>query len=147
MIGTGLWAAAFTLLGYALSSSLDKAAEYAGTGTLVFGTVVALVVGFVAARRYLSKPENRARLAARIESVPGLRRLLPQIRFFWRRITPGGLGLELTSLIATLSVSLFVLIGYAMIVTGDAGPDTGGQEAIDFVSTSRRAGSRTSQRR
>ena len=45
VIGTGLWAAAFTLLGYALSSSLDKAAEYAGTGTLIFGAVVALVVG------------------------------------------------------------------------------------------------------
>ena len=135
VIGTGLWAAAFTLLGYALSSSLDKAAEYAGTGTLIFGAVVALVVGFVAARRYLSKPENRARLAERIEAVPVLRRLLPQIRFFWRRMTPGNLGLEVTSLLAILSVSLFVLIGYALIVTGDAGPTPGDGEAIDFVSS------------
>ena len=133
IMGTGLWAAAFTLLGYALSSSLDKAAEYAGTGTLIFGAVVALVVAFVAARRYLSKPDNRARLAERIEAVPGLRRLLPQIRFFWRRFTPGNLGLEVTSLVATLSVSLFVLIGYALIVSGDAGPTPGDGEAIDFV--------------
>jgi undecaprenyl-diphosphatase len=59
--------------------------------------------------------------------------LLPQIRFFWRRITPGGLGLELTSLLAALAVALFVLVGYALIVSDDAGPTPGDQQAIDLV--------------
>ena len=32
VLGTGLWAAAFCLLGYFLSQSLDKATEIAGNG-------------------------------------------------------------------------------------------------------------------
>ena len=133
VLGTGLWAATFTLLGYLLSSSLDRAAEIAGRGTLVFGLVVAVVVAGVLLARFLREPENRTRVAARIEATPGLRRLLPQIRFVWHRLTPGGLGLELTSLVATLSVSLFVLVGYAVIVSGDPGPTAGDRQAIDVV--------------
>ena len=34
---------------------------------------------------------------------------------------------------AVLAVSLFVLIGYALIVTDDAGPTPGDAEAIDVV--------------
>jgi membrane-associated phospholipid phosphatase len=83
--------------------------------------------------RFLRVPENRARLATRIEATPGIRRLLPQLRFFWHRLTPGGLGLELTSLLAALSVGLFVFIGYALIVSDDAGPTPGDTQAIDFV--------------
>ena len=37
ILGTGLWAAAFSLLGYVLSQSLDKAGKIAGTGALIFG--------------------------------------------------------------------------------------------------------------
>jgi membrane protein DedA with SNARE-associated domain/membrane-associated phospholipid phosphatase len=133
VLGTGLWAAAFTLLGYALSQSLDKATEIAGRGALVFGTVVAVIVAGVVISRYLRVPENRQRLAERIEGTPGLRRLLPQLRFFWARITPGGLGLEFTSLMATLAVSLFVLVGYAILVTGDPGPTPGDATAADVV--------------
>ena len=139
VLGTGLWAAAFCLLGYFLSQSIDKATEIAGTGALVFGIVVAMVVGGIAIQRYLREHENRSKLAARIESTPGLRRLVPQIRFAWGRFTPGGLGLEFTTLIATLAVALFVLIGYAMIVAGDAGPTPGDSQAIDFVDSLRTA--------
>jgi undecaprenyl-diphosphatase len=92
-----------------------------------------VVVAAVVISRYLREPENRARLAQRIESTPGLRRLLPELRFAWRRVTPGGLGLEFTSLLAALAVSLFVLIGYALIVSGDAGPTPGDSQAIDVV--------------
>ena len=137
VLGTGLWAAAFSLLGYLLANSLDKATEIAGTGALVFGIVVAVIVGVVVISRYLREPENRSKLAQRIESTPGLRRLLPELRFTWHRLTPGGLGLEFTSLLAVLAVSLFVLIGYALIVTGDAGPTPGDAEAIDVVDSLR----------
>jgi undecaprenyl-diphosphatase len=137
VLGTGLWAAAFSVLGYLLANSLDKATEIAGTGALIFGTVVALIVATFVVGRYLRKPENRRRLAARIEATPGLRRLLPQIRFAWNRFTPGGLGLELTTLLAVLSVSLFVLVGYASVVGGDPGPTPGDAEAIDVVDSLR----------
>jgi undecaprenyl-diphosphatase len=83
--------------------------------------------------RFLRKPENRQRLAERIESMPVIRRALPELRFAWRRVTPGGLGLELTSVLAVLAVALFVFIGYALIVTDNAGPTPGDAEAIDIV--------------
>lgn len=133
VLGTGLWAAAFSLLGYAFARSIDKAGQIAGTGALIFGTLVAIVVGSVVISRYLRDPENRAELAQRIERIPVVRRLLPQIRFTWRRITPGNLGLEFTTLMAVLAVALFVLIGYAIVLSGDAGPTPGDSQAIDIV--------------
>jgi undecaprenyl-diphosphatase len=137
ILGTGAWAAAFCLLGYALSQSLDKAGKIAGTGALIFGTLVAIVVGSVVVSRYLREPENRAKLAARIEAIPVVRRFLPQIRFAWRRITPGNLGLEFTTLMAVLAVALFVLIGYAIVLSGDPGPTPGDSQAIDIVNNIR----------
>jgi undecaprenyl-diphosphatase len=137
VLGTGLWAAAFSLLGYAFSQSLDKAGQIAGTGALIFGTLVAIIVGSVVISRYLREPTNRAKLRARIESTPGLRRLLPQLRFTWQRITPGNLGLEFTTVMAVLSVSLFVLIGYAMVVNDNPGPTPGDNQAIDIVDSIR----------
>ena len=137
VLGTGLWASVFCLLGYFLSASLDKATEIAGKGALVFGATVAVIVGIVAASRFLREPENREKVASRIEATPGLRRLLPQLRFAWRRLTPGGLGLELTSLVAVIAVSAFVFVGYALIVSGDAGPTPGDSQAIDIVDSLR----------
>ena len=137
VMGTGLWAAAFSLLGYALANSIDKATEIAGKGALVFGALVAIVVGVVVVSRYLREPENRERVARRIESIPGIRRVLPELRFLWGRVTPGGLWLEFTTLMATLSVSVFVVVGYAITVSGDPGPTTGDTQAIDVVASLR----------
>ena len=72
VLGTGLWAATFSLLGYLLANSLDKATEIAGTGALIFGSVVAVIVGVV---RRLALPAQAREPAAswrqRIESTPG----------------------------------------------------------------------------
>ncbi|MGH2951860.1 MAG: bifunctional DedA family/phosphatase PAP2 family protein [Solirubrobacterales bacterium] len=133
VIGTGLWSATFTVLGYAISESLNRATEIAGRGTFVFGAVVVAVVGAIVVTRFLRVPENRRRVAARLESIPGIRRLVPQLRFFWARFTPGGLGLELTTLVATLSVALFVLVAYTSIVGGDPAATAGDTEAIDVT--------------
>lgn len=137
VLGTGLWATAFSLLGYALSQSLDKATKIAGTGALIFGTLVVLIVGGVVISRYLREPANRAKLAERIESTPVLRQLLPQIRFTWARITPGNLGVEFTTLMSVLAVALFVVVGYAIVLGGDAGPTPGDSQAIDAVESLR----------
>ena len=96
--------------------------------------MVAVFVGV----RWLRVPENRDRLAAEMERRPALRpvlalarRLRPQAVFLWRRVTPGQLGLEFTTLIAVLSVSL-VLVSYWSIVAGDPAATGGDRAALDF---------------
>ncbi|HEX2467031.1 MAG TPA: bifunctional DedA family/phosphatase PAP2 family protein [Solirubrobacterales bacterium] len=140
VLGTGLWAAAFTMLGYVVSRNLNEATEIAGTGTLVFGVLVGVVVGTVLLVRFMRVRSNRHRLARTMERHAVLRpvvalgrRIEPQARFLYARLTPGGLGLEFTSLIAVLSVALFVLIGYTSIVSVDPGPTPGDEAAFEVV--------------
>ena len=104
VLGTGLWAATFTLLGYFISENINQATELASRGIFVFGAVVGIVVAIVLAVRFLRVRENRQRLARRMEGVAVLRplvalgrRIEPQARFLWHRVTPGGLGLEFTT--------------------------------------------------
>lgn len=58
ILGTGLWAAAFTLVGFFASRSLDEAAEIAGRGTFLFAVAVAVAVGAVLLVRRLRKNER-----------------------------------------------------------------------------------------
>ena len=136
VIGTGLWSATFVLLGYFFWQSFEKVAATAGRATLVFGSVVCLIVGGVYAYRRLRDEEERRRLGAWFERQgqrpllrplaavlrpiwrrvvrPVARVVAPQLRFLWRRITPGGgLGIELTTTIAVASVGGFIFGAYA----------------------------------
>jgi membrane protein DedA with SNARE-associated domain len=140
VLGTGLWAATFILIGYFASQSLDTVADIVGRGLIWFGFFVGFVVAIVIAVRYLKVPKNRDRVASEMERRPHLRpvlalarRLRPQARFLWQRITPGGLGLEFTTLMAVLSVGLFVLISYWSIVAGDPGPTALDTTAFDVA--------------
>ncbi len=140
VLGTGLWAAAFGLIGYFASQSLDAAARTAGQGTLLFGIAVGAIVAIVVAVRFLRQPENRRQLAAGMERRAALRPLLaagrrvaPPARFLWARLTPGGLGLEFTTLLAILAVSLYVVIAYTVVISGDPGPTAGDRTAFDVA--------------
>jgi undecaprenyl-diphosphatase len=140
ILGTGMWSASFALIGYFASRSLDRAAEYAGQGTFLFATVVVTIVAVVLAVRFLRQHENRARVVAAMESNSLLRplvllgrRVQPQARFFWHRLTPGGLGLELTALLAALSVGLYALIAYTVVIYPDTGPTAGDLTAHDIA--------------
>ena len=84
--------------------------------------------------------ENRSKLARRLEETrPGAwvaelgRRIEPQARFFWNRVTPGELGLEFTTIMAFVAVSLFVVIGFGIVVSGDPGPTPGDTAAFEIV--------------
>ena len=110
-----------------------------GQGLIWFGFFVGFVVAVFVGVRWLRVPENRDRLAAEMEGRPALRpvlalarRLRPQAVFLWRRVTPGQLGLEFTTLIAVLSVSLFVLVSYWSIVAGDPAATGGDRAALNF---------------
>ena len=61
------------------------------------------------------------------------RRLRPQFEFLWRRLTPGGLGLEFTTLLAVLAVGLFVLIAYWVVIAADPGPTPGDRTAMNVA--------------
>jgi membrane protein DedA with SNARE-associated domain len=140
ILGTGLWSTSLILVGYFAAQSLDTVTEWVGKGLLVFGIVVGVVVALVVVWRFLREPENRGRVAAEMEKRRALRPVLalarrwrPQLAFLGRRLTPGGLGLELTTLLAVLSVGLFVLISYWAIVSGDPGPTPGDRTALDIA--------------
>ena len=135
VMGTGLWSATFVLLGYFFWQSFERVAGVAGRATVVFGFVVGLIVGLVYAYRRLRHEEERRRLAAWLERQgqkpllrpvaavvrpiwrrvlrPAWRFVAPQLRFLWGRITPGALGIELTTTIAIASVGGFVFGAYA----------------------------------
>jgi membrane protein DedA with SNARE-associated domain/membrane-associated phospholipid phosphatase len=140
VLGTGLWAATFSVLGYFGSRSINEIAESAGTGITLFGLTVAVIVGTVLAVRFFREHENRAKVVAWMDRRAALRplvgfgrRVKPQAEFLWNRLTPGDLGLELTAMIALLSVAGFVLIGYAGVISSDPGPTPGDELAFDIA--------------
>ena len=140
ILGTGIWSTGLILAGYFASQSLDTITTIVGRGLIAFGFAVGTIVAIVLLHRYLSKEENRRRIVEAMERRPLLRplvalgrRVKPQARFLWGRLTPGGLGLELTTVLAALAVGLYVLISYWSIVAGDPGPTPGDQSALDFA--------------
>ncbi len=107
VIGCGLWVSLFSTLGYVFYRSFDRVTAVAGQATLALGITVAVGVGVYLAYRRLRDPERRARIAAWLDRQ-GRRPLLrplrsalvhaaPQVRFLRDRLTPGRLGLELTT--------------------------------------------------
>lgn len=147
ILGTGLWATGLILIGYFSSRSIDKAAGLVGRGLIAFGIFVGVIVGITLLVRHLRVPDNRRDLVLRIESqrllrplVPLGRRLRPQAEFLWRRLTPGMLGLELTTLLSVIAVGGFVLIAYISIVSGDPGPTPGDETAMRLVEDHLRSG-------
>jgi undecaprenyl-diphosphatase len=145
ILGTGLWAAAFTLLGYFGARSIDKAAEAAEKGSFVFGAVIVGAIAIWMGVRYLRGAGNRRRIVEWMERrrllrplVHLARRFRAPARFAVARVTPGsGVGLELTSLFAVLAVGLFVLVSYTAVVSGSPGPTTGDAAAFDVVDSIR----------
>ncbi len=141
ILGTGIWSIGHLLIGYAFSRSIDEAAEYAERGLLILGALIGLVVGSILAVRFLRVPENRVRAVKWMERhwltawLPPLgRRIQPQARFIWNRLTPGGgFGLEFTTVMAVLAVGVFVLVSYTVIVGGDPGATPGDETAFDVV--------------
>jgi undecaprenyl-diphosphatase len=155
VIGTGLWGSFYTLLGYFFYQSFDKVAGYAGRATFVFATLVALIVAVIWIKRKLSVEENRVKLMAWFDRqgrrpllrplaavvrpawrhlvVPVYRFLAPRVRFIWERLTPGELGLELTTALAVAGVGLYVFVAYTVTVSDDLGPTGLDGRVLDMV--------------
>ena len=140
VLGTGLWATTFTLLGYFASKNIDAVLSNSEHALLAFAILVGLAVGTTMLVRYLKVPENRAEIVAGMEARPVLRnlvaigrRLSPQARFVAGRLTPGDLGLELTTALAVLAVGSFVCISFGIQLSDFPGPTQGDRTATDVV--------------
>ena len=155
IVGTGLWATTFSLLGFFFYRSFEQVANIAGQVTLVFGTLVAIIVAGVYAYRRLRKEEDRRRFQAWVDRQvllrpiaavvrPLWRRVLrpigrflaPQVRFLLGRITPGsGLGIELTTALAVTAVGsyAFALTAVDVVDGSYKGPTRLDNRMADFV--------------
>jgi membrane protein DedA with SNARE-associated domain/membrane-associated phospholipid phosphatase len=135
VIGAGLWGSSFVLLGYIFWQSFSQLVDYAKKGALALGAVIVLVVAIVWVVRWLRDTENRARMRAWLERQaerpalrplarvlrPVLRTTRRPARFVWDRVTPGDLGLELTTLLAVASVGAFVFVWDLVRIEQDNG--------------------------
>jgi membrane protein DedA with SNARE-associated domain/membrane-associated phospholipid phosphatase len=135
VIGAGLWGSTFVLLGYVFWQSFSQLVDYAKKGALALGAVIALVVAIVWVVRWLRDVDNRARLREWTERQaqrpalrplafvlrPLLRTTKRPARFVWDRVTPGDLGLELTTLLAVASVGGFVFVWDLVRIEQDTG--------------------------
>ncbi len=152
VIGCGLWSTTFCVLGYVFYESFDKVANVAGKATFGFGVTVVTIVGVVYAYRRLRHEEERRKLVAWMERRPLLRPVLavarplwrrllapvwrvvgPQLRFLGERITPGGLGLELTTSLAVAGVGFYVFTVYAVTLSDDVGTTPADRELLDLA--------------
>jgi len=138
IIGAGLWGTTFCVLGYVFWQSFGTIADYAGRGAFALGTVIVVVVGGISAYRWLRVAENRAKAHAWLHeqaerpllrpvaavvrpvvyrvAVPAGRRLRGPARFTLNRLTPGDLGLEVTTLLAVAAVGSFGFFALAFNV-------------------------------
>jgi len=139
ILGTGLWASLHILVGYFFSRSIETAGHYAARGAFALAMLIAIVIGTVYIVRFLKVEANRERVVRRMEEHRATAWMVDiarrrELRFLWDRVTPGGtFGLEFTSLMAALAVSLFVLVAYTVIVGGEPGPTPGDETAAEVV--------------
>jgi undecaprenyl-diphosphatase len=128
LVAAGLWGTTFVVLGYVFWQSFDQVVAVAKKGAFALGFTVVFIAALVTAIRRLRVPENRERVVAWIEDKPVLghawrhgvrpaaRVLDAPVRFVWNRLTPGELGLELTTLLAVAGVGAFAFVGYLVVL-------------------------------
>jgi membrane protein DedA with SNARE-associated domain len=149
IVGTGLWATTFCVLGYIFWRSFDQVAHIAGQAIFGFGLTVGFVVAVVVAyrqrarmRQWLIDQQSHpllrpifavARPVQRRVVRPVASALAPEARFLGDRLMPGGLGLELTTALAVGGIGLYVFVLYTVVLSGDLGPTPLDTELLDMA--------------
>jgi membrane protein DedA with SNARE-associated domain/membrane-associated phospholipid phosphatase len=145
VLGAGLWGSTFVLLGYVFWQSFSTLVDYAKKGALAVGTVIVLVAGIVWLARWVRRPENRRRarewLVVQLERPalrplgavlrPVVRRSARPARFVWGRVTPGDLGLEMTTLVSVAAVGAYTFVAH--IVKLEAGDVPIGDDRVQSI--------------
>jgi len=140
IVGTGLWATVFCVLGYIFWRSFDRVAHIAGQAIFGFGVTVAVIVGIVVAYRRSAEISDwvlrheRHPLVRPLLAVgrPVWRAVSPQARFVWNRLTPGALGLELTTALAVAGVVFFIWVLYLVELGRSLRPTPLDTELLDL---------------
>jgi undecaprenyl-diphosphatase len=146
VVGAGAWATMLLVLGYVFWQSFDRVLHYAEQGTLALGTTIVVIACLVwLVRRFRDEERRQAAMAWTDRQLdrPVLRPLARVIRpvarwargplrFFWNRITPGQLGLELTTLLAIAAVGSFAFAADA-ITLRDQDLVAGDRTAFDWA--------------
>jgi membrane protein DedA with SNARE-associated domain/membrane-associated phospholipid phosphatase len=136
VLAAGAWSITFCTLGFLFWRSIDKLTTYVSRGLFALGTLVVVIAGIVALIHLRRSPEARAKVRDWIDErddrpgwsiVAKLARpawhmvLKPTAaiadffaRFTQARVTPGNLGLELTTLLALAAVG-----GFSFFLLGD----------------------------
>lgn len=151
VIGTGLWTTTFCLLGYFFWRSFDRVKEIAGQATLAFGILVALGVAIWLAYRKLREPAQRHAAAVwidrqtrrpllrplrpvwRFAGRPLLRVAWPQVKFLFKRFTPGSLGIEFTTAMAVAAAGAYIFVVNAVQYAADDRLAPFDEQAIDVA--------------
>ena len=136
VLAAGAWSITFCTLGFLFWRSIDQLTTYVSRGLFAFGTLVVVIGGIVALIHLRRSPEARAKVREWIDERadrPGwsiLARIARPVwhvllkptaavadllaRFSYQRLTPGNLGLELTTLLALTAVG-----GFSFFLLGD----------------------------
>ena len=144
VLGAGAWAATFCVLGYVFWQSFDQLTQYVSRGLFAFGTVIAVIVALVGLVQLRRDGAKRARVREWLlerQDWPGMGIVIWLARPAWRlvgrptaggaelaarfglgRVTPGYLGLELTTLLALLAVGGFSFFFLGSMVDGSSLP-------------------------
>jgi membrane protein DedA with SNARE-associated domain len=161
VLGAGLWAATWCLLGYIFWQSFEQVASTAGRGTIAFAILLGLFIGVYQAVKRLRHPEQRQAFVRWLErqgDKPALRPLAwlvrglgvvlrpfwryvlrplwllvaPPLRFLIARLTPGELGIELTTLLTIAAVGIYLVVLQIDLLQTDAFLP-GDQTALDIA--------------
>ena len=147
VLAAGAWSTLFCTLGFVFWRSIDQLTTYVSRGLFALGTLVAVIAGIVALIHLRRSPEARAKVRDWIDerddrrgwsllaraSRPVWHMVLKPTaavadfgaRFTQARVTPGNLGLELTTLLALAAVGTFAFffLGDVALETAEPGID------------------------
>jgi undecaprenyl-diphosphatase len=163
VLSAGMWSATFCVLGFIFYRSFTQITNVAGKGSLALAILIGVSLAVYQVVKRLRHPEDRERLAAwvsRQAQRPALRPLAavaralwatvlrplwrlvlrpiwivtaPPLRFVGARLTPGELGIELTTLLAVTAVSVYTVVLQVNLIEPGGSLITGDRWALELA--------------
>lgn len=163
VLSAGAWSATFCVLGFIFYRSFTSIANVAGKGSLALAILLGVSIAVYEVVKHLRRPEERERFAAwvsRQAQRPALRPLAtvfralwvtllhplwrfvlrpiwvvtaPPLRFVGARLTPGELGIELTTLLAVTAVSVYAIVLQINLIEPGDSLITGDRWALELA--------------